>query len=137
MIYRAKPQYLILIHVPLVIFLISTTSSNVLLYFLYTFLLFITVSVFLNYEFRIENEKFFFKVLFFTIPIYNQTVSHKEIKYIKFKCFGWVKGAKVKVKGKLSLRLSRFQSNELFSDLNNFAKEYNILTVKTIDFKDL
>lgn len=56
---------------------------------------------------------------------------------IKFKRLGWVKGAKVKVKGKFSLRLSRFQSNEIFSDLNNFAHEYNIPTVKTKDFGNL
>jgi len=134
MLYRAKPQYLILIYALLVAFLTTTTSSNALLYLFCTLILFITLSAFLNYEFRIENEKLFFIVLFFTIPIYKQTVSHKEIMNIKFKRLGWVKGAKVKVKGKFSLRLSRFQSNEMFSDLNNFAQEYNIPTEKTKDF---
>lgn len=137
MLYKAKQQLVHLIFLPLIIIQTTIAVSNVIIYFLYALFVFVLIGALVKYEFNIEDTSVKFKILLFRIPIYVQTVRHNEVIQIKFKRFGWYKGAKIKVKGKPNIRLSRFQPTKIYSDLNNFASKYNINTIKTKDFDNL
>ena len=113
----------------------TNTNYPAMYYILIPFSLFILAAIFMNFKFKIEGGSLTFKILIFTFTAYKKEVNHKQIDSMKFKRIGWGKKCAIVKNNKgFNFRISNFYSAEIYNDLVNFAKEYNIPLSKTKDY---
>lgn len=139
--YRAKTQRFPLL---LLLFLMvsSVLSSSFLNSLSIEFLVFSILlcictffSLFIHYECTIDSNHVSYKVLLFYWPLYKRVVSPDEMNQIKFKRVGWnTKGAIIKTKKGLPIRITHFTPEDVYTDLTNFAAEHNLSVYKTNDY---
>lgn len=136
MTYTAKTQrpifiFIILLSVPALYFADSPSTY----YFFIPLLTFILAAIFTNFKLKIKDGSLTFEVLLFNFTVYKKEVNHVQIESIKLKRIGWAsKCVIVKNKRGLNFRITNFYPPEIYSDLIDFAEEYNIPTSKTKDY---
>lgn len=109
--------------------------SNGLLYFQISLVIFILLSIFIKFEFEIDDGYLTYQIFFLSIPIYKKVLYPKQIIQMKFKRIGWNnKGVIIHVKKGVNIRVVNFSSNSVFIDLINFANKNNISISKTKDY---
>ena len=140
MVYKANTQRGILVF----LLLITATSisikdySNGLLYFQFGLIVFILLSLFIQFKFKIDDGYLVYQILIISLPIYKKEVSPNQITLIKFKRLGWnTRGAIIQVKKGFNIRVVHFSPNNIFIDLIDFANENSILISKTKDYQIL
>ncbi|MFT4417332.1 hypothetical protein ACLM5H_26290 [Fredinandcohnia humi] len=140
MVYKAKTQrgilvFLLLITAPSIS---RNDFSNGLLYFQIGLVVFILLSLFIQFRVKIGDGYLVYQILFIALPIYKKEVSHNQIALIKFKRVGWMtKGAIIQVKKGFNIRVVHFSPDNIFVDLIYFANENSIPISKTKDFRIL
>lgn len=140
MVYNAKTQRGIL-----GFFLVITATSisiedfsNRLLYFQVGLIVFILLSLFIQFKFKIDDGYLVYQILFLSMPIYKKEVSPNQINRIKFKRLGWMtKGAIIQVKKGFNIRVVHFSPDNIFVNLIDFANENSISISKTKDYRIL
>ncbi|WP_066254348.1 hypothetical protein [Neobacillus drentensis] len=140
MVYNAKTQRGIL-----GFFLVITATSisikdfsNGMLYFQIGLIVFILLSLFIQFKFKIDDGYLVYQILFLAMPIYKKEVSPNQIIRIKFKRLGWMtKGAIIQVKKGFNIRVVHFSPDNIFVDLIDFANENSISISKTKDYRIL
>lgn len=112
-----------------------STNYPSMYYFLIPFSVFILAAIFTNFKFRIEEGSLIFKILIFTFTVYKKEINHKQIDRMKFKRISWTKKCAIVKNNKgFNFRITNFYSVEIYNDLVDFAKEYNIPISKTKDY---
>jgi len=89
----------------------------------------------LRFKFYIEENILTYEIFLFTFLLYKRRVSPDEIKQVKFIRTGWAKkGAIIKLKKGLSLRIVNFEPTNVCPDLNAFTDKHSISSLKTNDY---
>lgn len=134
MTYQTKKNLLLLFFVPLLLTNFVLGNSNGINYASILLIIIITGTAFIQFELRIGQSSLTYTMRMFHLPIYQQIINPNEIRQINFKRMGWTKGVQIKRKNNSNLRLHRFFSNEIFSDLHKFAGSWNLPVTKKKDF---
>ncbi len=109
-----------------------------MLYFQIGLIVFILLSLFIQFKFKIDDGYLVYQILFLAMPIYKKEVSPNQIIRIKFKRLGWMtKGAIIQVKKGFNIRVVHFSPDNIFVDLIDFANENSISISKTKDYRIL
>ncbi len=130
-IFQAKSQKIVLV---IILFLIASNFTRSILspipailwveLLSILFMAFITMSIFLNYKLWIDYDTLEYIVYLYKLPIYKRRVVANQIDEIKFKRYGWaVKGAIIKTRKKINLRVVNFYPKEVYEELNHFAEK--------------
>jgi hypothetical protein len=136
-VYRAKTQIGIL-----GFFLIITATSisikdfsNAWIYFQIGVIVFILLSFFIEFRFKIDDGYLVYQLYFLAIPIFKKVVSPNQIVRMKFIRVGWMsKGVIIQVKKGFNIRVIHFSPHNILVDLINFANKNNISISKTKDY---
>lgn len=109
--------------------------SNGLLYFQILLVVFILLSIFIRFKFKIDDRYLTYQILFLAMPIYKKVIYPNQIIQMKFKRIGWTtKGSIIQVKKGVNIRVVNFSPNNVLIDLINFANENGISLSKTNDY---
>lgn len=137
MVYSARTQRRVLGFL-LAITVASITMinfSNGLLYFQILLVVFILLSIFIRFKFKIDDRYLTYQILFLAMPIYKKVIYPNQIIQMKFKRIGWTtKGSIIQVKKGVNIRVVNFSPNNVLIDLINFANENGISLSKTNDY---
>lgn len=106
-----------------------------MLYYLIPLAIVLLSTIFMNYKLKISNGTLTFQIRIFSVSFYNKAVSHKEITSMKFKRAGWGKKCVIVKNHKgFNFRITNFNPETIYNDLNNFATDYEIPIYKTKDY---
>jgi hypothetical protein len=139
-VYKAKTQRGIL---GLFLFITVTSISikdfsNAWIYLQIGVIVFILLSFFIEFRFKIDDGYLVYQLFFLAIPIFNKVVSPNQIIRMKFIRVGWVsKGAIIQVKKGFNIRVIHFSPDNILVDLIEFANKNNIPISKTKDYRIL
>lgn len=137
MIYKAKPQSFFLKFL-LVLGGIRVTDTKELTILNVMIVIAIVVALCIHYQFQIDHKRLTYQIFLLTIPIYKKEVVPEQITEIKFIRVDWAKkGAIVRMKKGLNIRIILFNPNSVYEDLKHFANENDVLVNKTRDYKIL
>jgi hypothetical protein len=139
-VYKAKTQRGIL-----GLFLIITVTSisikdfsNRWIYLQIGVIVFILLSFFMEFSFKIDEGFLIYQLLFMAIPIFKKVVSPNQIIRMKFIRVGWMsKGAIIQVKKGFNIRVIHFSPDNVLVELNEFANKNNISISETKDYRIL
>jgi hypothetical protein len=140
LVYRAKTQRGIL-----GLFLIITVTSisikdfsNAWIYLQIGVIVFILLSFFIEFSFKIDEGFLIYQLLFMAVPIFKKVVSPNQIIRMKFIRVGWMsKGAIIQVKKGINIRVIHFSPDNILINLIDFANKNNIPIFKTKDYQIL
>ena len=92
----------------------------------------------LHYKFQINGKYLNYQIFLLSIPLYKKEIVPEQIAEIKFIRVDWAKkGAIVRMKRGLNIRVIHFNPDSVCGDLEHFAKENNVSVNKTRDYKIL
>lgn len=95
------------------------------------------ITIFITYTVKID-EGIMFQVRVFGFTIYNKEVHYKQISSIQFINPGWNKKCAIVRKQKgFHFRILNFKPETIFSDIEDFAKQYKIPVMKTKEYQIL
>jgi hypothetical protein len=140
LVYRAKTQRGIL---GLFLFITVTSISkkdfsNAWIYLQIGVIVFILLSFFMEFSFKIDEGFLIYQLLFMAIPIFQKVVSPNQIIRMKFIRVGWMsKGAIIQVKNGFNIRVIHFSPDDILVNLIDFANKNNIPISKTKDYRIL
>jgi hypothetical protein len=139
-VYKAKTQRGIL---GLFLFITVTSISikdfsNAWIYLQIGVIVFILLSFFIEFRFKIDDGYLVYQLFFLAIPIFKKVVSPNQIIRMKFIRVGWVsKGAIIQVKKGFNIRVIHFSPDNILVELIDFANKNNIPISKTTDYRIL
>ncbi len=137
LVYIAKTQRGILVWylILMLLLIIKNNFSGWLLYVQIAFAVFVFITIFIQFMFKIVDGYLIYQLFFLTIPIYKKVIYPNQIIQMKFKRVGWVtKGVIIQVKRGFNIRVVNFVPGDVFGELINFANQYNIAISKTKDY---
>jgi hypothetical protein len=95
----------------------------------------ILLSIFIQFNFKIDESHLTYQIMFFSMSIYKKVLNPDQIIRIKFKRIGWsTKGASIQVKKGFNIRILHFNPKNVFLDLIDFANVNGISISKTKDY---
>ena len=98
-------------------------------------LLVAVVFAFVRFRLNINDENLVYEILIFNKSIVKQRIFPEDINQLKFTRVGWAKkGAKIKVKKGINVRLAVLEPPKAYDHLIEFAKKHDITIVKTKDY---
>ncbi|WP_025027498.1 hypothetical protein [Caldalkalibacillus mannanilyticus] len=137
MTYHAKTQrtlllFLLIISIASLVFINSYMPQLVGV----IFCLFLLLAIFIQYELKIENDYIIYKVLLFSLPLYQRKIYSAQIIKIEFKKIGWAtQGVILHVKKSINIRVVCFTPETIFQDLLRFSHEHNLTVFKTKEYE--
>ncbi len=135
--YTAKShRAFLLLQVVLVIIFLTTGWAHLWIWILgLPLLIFLSLSIFINYSFKIKEGNLTYNVYLFNKSVYQKEVVKSNIKKVTFKRVGWkTKSAVIKLERGFPIRVSLFTSITIFEDLLVFCEENTIQVKKTKDY---
>lgn len=144
MIYRAKVErgiigFLFVMMLGLLFSNIGSINfSRALLFFHIIILVIFLLSFFLQYKLEIRDGYLIYQFLFKEMSLYKRVIHPAQITQIKFVRFSWAtKGAIIQIKKGLNIRVFKFEPNNVFLDILDFANHNSIPIQKTKDYQIL
>lgn len=137
MVYNAKTQRVALgfLLALIILLIINNNFSKGLLYVQIALAVFVFITIFIQYKFKIVDGHLIYQIFFLTMPIYKKVTYPNDIIQMKFKRVGWAtKGVIIQVRKGFNIRVVNFVPNNVFIELIDFANEYGITISKTRDY---
>lgn len=126
----------------LLLFIISTTgwynplSSVWINFFGFSITLLIALSILINYELKIEEDKITYTIYLYHLKIYQKRVTPEQIKQLRLKRLGWTsKGAIIQVHQGMNLRVINFMPHDFDDELTKFANRHSIAIWRNKDYE--
>lgn len=137
MVYNAKTEQVALgfLLTLILLLIINNNTSKGLLYVQIAFAVFVFITIFIQFKFKIVDGHLIYQLFFLAMPIYKKVIYPNQIIQMKFKRVGWkTKGVIIQVRKGFNIRVVNFLPNDVFVELMDFANKYGITTSKTRDY---
>lgn len=137
MIYKAKPERLLLCFSSLLTISASISARDMLALQLFLLIsgIILLLLIPVNYFLHVNDNQLIYTVKLFNFTIYNKQLDHTSIKTIMFKRVRLLtRAAIVKPYRGLALRIILYTPETVYNDLVNFAIRNNITYTKTNDY---
>ena len=137
MIYEAKTQTLLMQSL-LALGLVGIISTKSITGLDVILIIGILVLLCLHYKFEINEKSLSYQIFLLSIPLYKKEIVPEQITEINFIRVDWTKkGAIVRIKKGINIRVIHFNPDSVCKDLEHFANENNVSVNKARDYKIL